>query len=58
MKVADLTFVPQGTPGLDMNAFDCGRAGNAVSQLGHRKRWSVGDTTHVPRYDITEKAFT
>lgn len=25
MKVADLTFVPQGTPGLDMNAFDCGR---------------------------------
>lgn len=41
-----------------MNAFDCGRAGNAVSQLGHRKRWSVGDTTHVPRYDITETTFT
>jgi hypothetical protein len=25
MRITDLKFVPQGTPGLNIEAFDCGR---------------------------------
>lgn len=41
MKITDLKFVPQGTPRLNIEAFDCGR--KAVNDFFHNEAQDYQD---------------